>query len=158
MQNYRTEEDIWKLVSPPCGIKGEGAFAELFTGRTATAGEMVAPVVVFDEIEEVCAAEDLSMVPCSVKISGACNDIGSTYASLYFEAFQSECLPPLPDSGSVHVHITTHNRILFPQARPDFMTSALVNAIDRRGFVEFSKKDADGDCSTQQCATPSAIT
>ena len=47
---------------------------------------------------------------------------------------------------------------LFPQARPDFMTSALVNAIDRRGFVEFSKKDADGDCSTQQCATPSAIT
>ena len=36
------------------------------------------------------------------------------------------------------------------QARADFMTSALVNAIDHRGFVEFSRKTADGACATEQ--------
>ncbi|EOD11654.1 hypothetical protein EMIHUDRAFT_214532 [Emiliania huxleyi CCMP1516] len=83
--NYRTDEDLWKLVSPPCGIKGEGAFAALFAGAhgegrekgegrgARAASAPVGPVVVFDEIEE---------------------------------------------------------------ARRDFMTTALVNAIDHRGFVE----------------------
>jgi len=33
------------------------------------------------------------------------------------------------------------------------MTSALINAIDQRGFVEFSKKGPNGACSTQQYAT-----
>ena len=33
MQNYKTDEDMWKLVSPPCGVKGEGAFAALFASR-----------------------------------------------------------------------------------------------------------------------------
>ena len=27
MGNYKTDEDLWKLVSPPCGVKGEGAAA-----------------------------------------------------------------------------------------------------------------------------------
>lgn len=93
MQNYKTDEDMWKLVSPPCGVKGEGAFAALFASRAHCAGAgarrasaggdagdeacaRAAPVVLFDEIEE---------------------------------------------------------------ARADFMTSALVNAIDHKGFVEFSR-------------------
>ena len=63
MQNYKTEEDIWKLVSPPCGIKGEGAFAQLFAGRSANSGEEAAPVVVFDEIEEVRTARVFTMLP-----------------------------------------------------------------------------------------------
>ena len=91
-QNYRTDEDLWKLVSPPCGIKGEGAFAALFAGAhgegrkkgegrgARAASAPVGPVVVFDEIEE---------------------------------------------------------------ARRDFMTTALVNAIDHRGFVEYTLKRAD---------------
>ncbi|KOO29822.1 caseinolytic peptidase b protein-like protein [Chrysochromulina tobinii] len=76
MQNYKTDEDMWKLVSPPCGVKGE------------------APVVLFDEIEE---------------------------------------------------------------ARADFMTSALVNAIDHRGFVEFSRKTAEGACVSEHARTAGAF-
>ena len=100
MQNYRTDEDMWKIVSPPCGVKGEGAFAALFAARlgcsaTASPAKRSAcvdapPVILFDEIEE---------------------------------------------------------------ARSDFMTSALVNAIDRKGFVEFTvKSDTDG-CTTEQAPT-----
>ena len=104
-QNYKTDEDMWKLVSPPCGVKGEGAFAALFAGRAgcerslkggsgggsgAACGGGAAPVVLFDEIEE---------------------------------------------------------------ARADFMTSALVNAIDHRGFVEYTRKLPDGRCETEQPPT-----
>ena len=35
------------------------------------------------------------------------------------------------------------------EARQDFMTSALVNAIDKRGFVELTRKPADGPCVTE---------
>ena len=64
MQNYKTDEDMWKLVSPPCGVKGEGAFAALFASRARCGGRRAgapqlgggcdasAPVVLFDEIEE----------------------------------------------------------------------------------------------------------
>ena len=100
MQNYKTDEDMWKLVSPPCGVKGEGAFANLYAKRVGCergSGEAddeacgsAAPVVLFDEIEE---------------------------------------------------------------ARADFMTSALVNAIDHRGFVEFSRKLSDGRCTTEHAPT-----
>ena len=93
MQNYKTDEDLWKLVSPPCGVKGEGAFAALFAEGGGCGGGGCGgrgPVVLFDEIEE---------------------------------------------------------------ARPDFMTSALVNAIDHRGFVEFYRKTADGACTSEQART-----
>ena len=44
----------WKLISPPCGVKGEGAFAALFAGEAAQGRRgRAGPVVVFDEIEEV---------------------------------------------------------------------------------------------------------
>ena len=33
------------------------------------------------------------------------------------------------------------------------MTSALVNAIDHKGFVEFSRKLQDGQCATEQART-----
>ena len=98
MQNYKTDEDLWKLVSPPCGIKGEGAFAALYAnaekggcGGGGCGGR--GPVVLFDEIEE---------------------------------------------------------------ARPDFMTSALVNAIDHKGFVEFTHHKSggsDGSCVIEQVRT-----
>ena len=39
------------------------------------------------------------------------------------------------------------------EARPDFMTSALVNAVDHKGFVEFSRKTSDGQCVTEQART-----
>ena len=97
MQNYKTDEDLWKLVSPPCGVKGEGAFAALFANGSGCGGGGCGgrgPVVLFDEIEE---------------------------------------------------------------ARPDFMTSALVNAIDHRGFVEFYRKGADGSCSSEQAQTAGAF-
>jgi len=35
MGNYKTDEDMWKLISPPCGVKGEGAFAALFAPQAA---------------------------------------------------------------------------------------------------------------------------
>ncbi|KAL1525688.1 hypothetical protein AB1Y20_020537 [Prymnesium parvum] len=97
MQNYKTDEDLWKLVSPPCGVKGEGAFAALFAngsgcGNGGCGGR--GPVVLFDEIEE---------------------------------------------------------------ARSDFMTSALVNAIDHRGFVEFYRKHSDGTCASEQAPTAGAF-
>ena len=53
MGNYKTDEDMWKLISPPCGVKGEGAFAALFAGEAVEGRRSRAgPVVVFDEIEE----------------------------------------------------------------------------------------------------------
>ena len=53
MGNYKTDEDMWKLISPPCGVKGEGAFAALFAGEAAEGRRgRAGPVVVFDEIEE----------------------------------------------------------------------------------------------------------
>ena len=114
MQNYKTDEDMWKLVSPPCGVKGEGAFASLFARRVgcdqqphgprsgaekappadAERCDGPAPVVLFDEIEE---------------------------------------------------------------ARADFMTSALVNAIDHKGFVEYTRKLEHGGCATEHARTAGAF-
>ena len=102
MQNYKTEEAMWNLVSPPCGVKGEGAFANLFASRVGCGGgggggtcEGVAPVVLFDEIEE---------------------------------------------------------------ARADFMTTALVNAVDKKGYVEFHRKEAGSDrCQSVHAPTAGAF-
>jgi hypothetical protein len=101
MQNYKTDEDMWTLVSPPCGLKGkEGAFQQLFRPRQPKAeGEAhsprpAGPVLVFDEIEE---------------------------------------------------------------ARQDFMTSALINAIDHRGFVEYRLKPDSDDCRLTQVPTGGAF-
>ncbi len=94
MQNYKTEEDMWKLISPPCGVKGEGAFAALFAIDAVSARGGAGPVVVFDEIEE---------------------------------------------------------------ARSNFMTSALVNAIDHKGFIEYSAKRSDGSCATFHAPTAGSL-
>jgi hypothetical protein len=103
MQNYKTEEAMWNLISPPCGVKGEGAFANLFASRVGCmAGHTkgggcggAGPVVLFDEIEE---------------------------------------------------------------ARPDFMTSALVNALDKKGYVEFNRKDPSSDtCINEKGSTAGAF-
>jgi hypothetical protein len=101
MQNYKTDEDMWTLVSPPCGLKGkEGAFQQLFRPREASAERKghspptPGPVLVFDEIEE---------------------------------------------------------------ARQDFMTSALINAIDHRGFVEYRLKPESDDCTSTQVPTGGAF-
>jgi len=37
------------------------------------------------------------------------------------------------------------------------MTSALVNAIDKRGFVELTRKPADGPCVTEHASTAGAF-
>lgn len=58
VQNDKTDEDMWTLVSPPCGLKGkEGSLQQLFRPRQAQAERKghsppnPGPVLVFDEIE-----------------------------------------------------------------------------------------------------------
>ena len=109
MQNYKTDEDMWKLVSPPCGIKGEGAFASIFEKRAH------------------CGFGG----NCVGEVGGAAGSGGEGCDEL----------------GSV---------VLFDEieeARADFMTSALVNAIDHCGFVEYTRKTAEGTCPTFRAPT-----
>lgn len=97
MQNYKTDEEMWTFVSPPCGVKGkEGAYEQLFSAPQPQAESKAhsprrpGPVLVFDEIEE---------------------------------------------------------------AHKDFMTSALINAIDHRGYVEYRVKPESDQCMVIQSPT-----
>ena len=138
MQNYKTDEDMWKLVSPPCGVKGEGAFAALFAGRVGCAGGGG-------------AGGDLGAGGGGAGAGGGGGDASwsswalSTATDVPTDA--DPCARPAP--------VVLFDEI--EEARADFMTSALVNAIDHRGFVEFSRKTAEGACVSEHARTAGAF-
>jgi hypothetical protein len=135
MGNYKTDEDMWKLISPPCGVKGEGAFAALFAGEVAEGRRgRAGPVVVFDEIEEARHSAHH----------------GYTYHGYTHHGWTYHEYNLLEKSILTILTMAV-------QARHDFMTSALVNAIDKRGFVELTRKPVDGPCVTEHASTAGAF-
>eukprot|EP00965_Chrysotila_dentata_P111877 3699939-Pleurochrysis_carterae.AAC.1 len=124
MQNYKTDEDLWRLISPPCGVKGEGAFAELFARQLADGTPR-------DRASE-SGARALQPGTSAIGNSG-----------------HGELLsrPPVVVLDEIE------------EARVDFMTSALVNAIDQNGFVEYTTKGGggDGQCVTRHAPTGGSI-
>jgi hypothetical protein len=141
MQNYKTDEDMWKLVSPPCGVKGEGAFAALFAGRVGCTGGGGAGAG--------AGAGGAGGAGAGGGGAGAGGDGGDASWSswaLSTATAADPCARPAP--------VVLFDEI--EEARADFMTSALVNAIDHRGFVEFSRKTAEGACVSEHARTAGA--